>query len=161
MAVQVQLCPRVPINKLPDEVLLIIFEIYMAYPVRVPSDEEACHQMLSVTDVTLLNRHGRVCKIVINNIPNSFLKGLVSMSSPFPALITLDLTSFEHGPQILHDSFLGGSVPSLRSFSLWGIQFPAMGKLLLSTHDLVKLSLGFFHLPDLFHPRRWSTSCLH
>ena len=123
--------------------LMNTLDIWPELPIVVYVDDWGCHPMPSVTDVTLLNRHGRVCKLVINNIPNSFLKELASMSSPFPALITLDLTSFEHGPQILHDSFLGGSVPSLRSFSLWGIQFPAMGKLLLSTHDLVNLSLGF------------------
>ena len=75
------------------------------------------------------------------------------MNEPFLALTELDLTTFDEDPPILRDSFLGGSVPSLRSFRLWGIPFPAIGKLLLTTRDLVTLSLGFippsgFILPD-------------
>ena len=99
----------------------------------------------SVTDVvSLLKWNDRVCKITITNIPSSLFKALVATSEPFPALIELDLTvtSTEEDPPILPDSFLGGSAPRLQSLALWGIPFPAIGKLLLSTHDLVTLYLG-------------------
>jgi hypothetical protein len=118
-------------------------DIWPELPIVIYVDDWESHPIPRVADVTLLNRHDRVCEIIIKNIPKSLLKELAMMTLPFPALITLDLTSFEHGPQILPNSFLGGSVPSLRSFRLWGIPFPAMGKLLLSTRDLVNLSLGF------------------
>jgi hypothetical protein len=67
----------------------------------------------------------------------------VATTEPFPALIELELASFRKDTPILPDSFLGGSTPSLRSLKLWGIPFPALGKLLLSTRELVALSLGY------------------
>ena len=97
----------------------------------------------SVPDVvSLLKRRDRVCKIAIHKIPNSLLKEVAAMSEPFPALIELGLWSSEEDPPILPDSFLGGSFPRLRSLTLWGIQFPAIGKLLSSTRHLDTLSLG-------------------
>jgi hypothetical protein len=68
------------------------------------------------------------------------------MAEPFRVLIELELVSYKADPPIFPDSFLGGSVPHLRSLDLWGIPFPAIGKLLSSTSDLVTLSLGF--IPD-------------
>jgi hypothetical protein len=101
----------------------------------------------------MLKQHDRVCKFYIDCVPNALLGELGRTSEPFPALTELDLVAFEDDPRILPDSFLGGFVPSLQSFSLWGIPFPTMRKLLLSTRDLVILSLGFippsgFILPD-------------
>jgi len=96
----------------------------------------------SVTDViSVFQRRDRVCKISIDDGPNSLLKEVATMTEPFPELIELELSSSE--APILPDSFLGGSVPRLQSLTLWGIPFPAIGKLLLSTRDLVTLSLGF------------------
>jgi len=98
----------------------------------------------SITDViSVLKRRDRVCKIAIDNVPNSLLKAVATMSGPLPVLTELELSSLRKDPPIFPDSFLGGSVPSLRSLNLWGIPFPAIGKLLLSTRDLVTLSLGF------------------
>jgi hypothetical protein len=105
---------------------------------------KAC-QPPSVTDViSVVKRNDRVCKISINNAPSSLLKEVAAISEPFPALIELELStsSYAVDPPILPDSFLGGSVPHLRLFNLWGIPFPAMGKLLSSTRDLVTLYLG-------------------
>ena len=42
---------------------------------------------------------------------------------------------------MLRESFLGGSAPRLREVQLADISFPGLGKLLLSTTDLVRLSL--------------------
>jgi hypothetical protein len=42
------LCPRVTINNLPDEVLLEIFDCYMAYPPTPPSYEDAWHALVHV-----------------------------------------------------------------------------------------------------------------
>ena len=193
-----QLCPRMTINELPDEVLLGIFEFSMAYPLPPPSyeedawhtlvhvcrrwryvvfgsprrldlrllcmnrrlvktpdiwpelpivihvaDEKICHPPSVTNVISLLKRHDRVCKIFIDGVPNSLLKELATTCEPFPALIELELASFKNDPPIVPDSFLGGSVPRLRSLILWGIPFPAIGKLLWSTRDLVTLSLGY------------------
>jgi len=190
------------ISKLPDEVLLEIFDFYMADPLPPPSyEEDAWHTLVHVCRrwryivfgsprrldlrllcmnrrlmktldiwpelpiaihvddwticqlppgvISVLKRHDRVCKIFIDSVPNSLLEELVTTSGPWPSLIELELVSFEVDPSVLPDSFLGGSVPSLRSLELWGIPFSAIGKLLLSTHDLVTLTLGFF-LPSAY-----------
>ena len=202
-----QVCPRVTINKLPDEVLLEIFEIYMAcpllprshkegawhtlvhvcqrwrhvvfgspcrldlrllcinrrsaktldmwpeLPIAIHVDDEKFCQPPGVVDViSMLKRHDRVCQISIDNAPNSFLKEVAAMNETFPALIELKLASFEEDPPIFPDSFLGGSVPRLRSLNLSGIPFPGLGKLLSSTHNLVFLSLGFIPPSRNFSP---------
>ena len=198
------------INKLPDEVLIEIFDLYVAYPLPPPSyKEDTWHTLVhvcrrwryvvfgsprrldlrllcvngrlvktldiwpelpivihvddnricqppSVTDViSVLKRHDRVCKIYIGTVPNSFLEEVAMMSEPFPALIELELVSFNPDAPILPalpDSFLCGSVPSLRRLTLWGIPFPGIGKLLSSTRDLVTLSLGFFPTSGYISP---------
>jgi hypothetical protein len=60
---------------------------------------------------------------------------------PFPALTRLVLVSNDAKAPVLPDSFLGGSAPRLRTIWLEGIPFPGLAKLLLSTTDLVTLSL--------------------
>jgi hypothetical protein len=130
-------------------------DIWPELPIIIHVDDEEICQLPSVANVisVLKRRRDRVCKIYVNDVPNPFVKEVAMTNEPFPALIELYLTTFDEGAPILPDSFLGGSVPSLRSFSLWGIPFPAIGKLLLTTRDLVTLSLGFipnagFILPD-------------
>ena len=96
--------------------------------------------------ISVLKHRHRVCKIAIDYAPKS-LKEIATASGPFPALNELKLSwksSFDQTPTLtLPDSFLGGSVPRLLSLDLWNISFPAMGKLLLSTRDLVTLSLRY------------------
>ena len=114
-------------------------------PIVIDVDDEEICQLPSVTHViSVLKQHDRVCKISICGVPNSLLEELATMSEPFPALIELELVaeSFQVNSPTLPDSFLGGSVPRLRSLDLCGISFPGMGNLLLSTRDLVALSLG-------------------
>ena len=100
-------------------------------------------QLPSVTDViSVVKRNDRVSKIHIENAPDTLLKEIAAISEPFPALIELQLSSHDTDPPILPDSFLGGCVPHLQSINLWGIPFPAIGKLLSSTRDLVTVYLG-------------------
>ena len=115
-------------------------------PIIIRVDDENFYQLPSITNViSVLKRQDRLVKIFMRGIPNWFLKEVAMTSEPFPALIELELflASFENYPQILPDTFLGGSVPRLRSFTLWDIPFPALGKLLLSAFDLVTLTLCF------------------
>ncbi len=96
----------------------------------------------SVTNIiSALQQHNRVCKIDIRDVPNSLLKEFAAMQEPFPALTELSLLSLDENVPVLPDSFLGGSAPRLRSLWLRDIPFPALSKLLLSTHDLVALHL--------------------
>ena len=127
--------------------LLNTLDIWPELPVIVDvNDEEICQLPDATNVISMLKGNDRVCKIFIHNVPNSLLEELATMTEPFPALIELELVSYKADPPILPDSFLGGSVPRLRSLDLWGIPFPAIGKLLSSTSDLVTLSLGF--IPD-------------
>ena len=186
------------INKPPEEVLLVIFEFYMAYPLPLPfheedgwhtlvhvcqqwrcvvfgsprrlnlrllctnrrlekalgiwpelpiamhvNDQESCPYPSVTNVISVLKQNNRVCKISISSVSNSFLEAATKITEPFPALIELELASFKVDPPTFPDSFLGGSTPHLRSLYLWGIPFPGIGRLLLSTRDLVALSLGF------------------
>jgi hypothetical protein len=84
----------------------------------------------------------RVRQIDIRQITSSQLQRLASvMQEQFPALIHLRLESIDYFPQALPDGFLGGSAPRLQSLELDYTPFPALPKLLLSTNDLVCLSL--------------------
>ena len=122
-------------------------------PVIVDVDDEEICQLPDATNViSVLKRNDRVCKIRIYNVPNSLLEELATMTEPFPVLIELELVSYKADPPILPDSFLGGSVPQLRSLDLWGIPFPAIGKLLLSTRDLVFPHLDFIPSSGFISP---------
>jgi hypothetical protein len=87
-----------------------------------------------------LNEHNRVYGIHINGVPDSLLKRIVAIKS-FPVLKELGLVSYDQSAPVLPDSFLGGSAPHLRRLWLKGIPFPGLGKLLLSTTDLIDLYL--------------------
>jgi hypothetical protein len=73
------------------------------------------------------------------------------MQESFPALAHLDLFSNKPTPA-LPDTFLGGSAPHLRTLSLWGIPFPGLPKLLLTTNDLVQLHLYSIPHTGYFSP---------
>jgi hypothetical protein len=70
------------------------------------------------------------------------LENLVAvMEEPFPELESLSLSK-EGTVLVLPNTFLGGSAPRLRSLHLTGIPFPTLPRLLLSSNDLVNLSLS-------------------
>jgi hypothetical protein len=125
--------------------LVNTLDIWPELPIVIHvNDRETCLPTPSVADViSVLKQNDRVCKIVIDNVPSPLLEEVAAMAKPFPALIELELASFKVDPPMLSDSFMGGSAPRLRSLNLWGIPFPGMGRLLLSTRDLVTLILGF------------------
>jgi len=197
------------INELPDEVLIEIFDLYLACPLPPPSHEEdAWHTLVHMcrrwryvvfgsprrldlrllcrnrrlmktldiwpelpivihvnsqklpsdnTVISVLKRHDRVCKIFIDDVSDSLLEELATISEPFPALIELELVSYKADTPTLPDSFLGGSVPRLRSLDLWGIPFPGIGNLLLTTRDLVTLSLGVIPPSEYLSPESMVT----
>jgi hypothetical protein len=91
--------------------------------------------------ISTLQQHNRVCTIRIYGVPNSPWKELAAMQEPFPALTELWLVSLDTNVTVLPDSFLGGSAPRLKTLYLFGVPFPGLPKLLLSTHNLVRLYL--------------------
>ena len=87
-----------------------------------------------------------MCEINLQRVPDNLLKNVAAINVPFPALISVRLSSdpdgFDLSSQlIIRDSFLGGIAPRLRSLDLHGIPFLAPQKLLLSATDLVTLRL--------------------
>ncbi|KAH9971501.1 hypothetical protein BGW80DRAFT_1460462 [Lactifluus volemus] len=69
------------------------------------------------------------------------LENLVAvMEEPFPELESLSLHKGGTVP-VLPNTFLGGSAPRLRYLSLAGIPFPTLPQFLLSSNDLLYLSL--------------------
>jgi hypothetical protein len=89
-----------------------------------------------------LEQHNRVWGIWIDGVPTSLLKNSVAiLMKPFPTLTSLALWSNDEEAPVLPDSFLGGSAPRLWTIWLRGIPFPGLGKLLLSTTELVTLAL--------------------
>ena len=130
-------------------------DIWPELPIVVHVDDWKTFQPPSFTDViSVLKRHDRVCKIFISITAvdlRPLLKELAT-SEPFPALIELELASFGGHSPILPDSFLGGSAPRMQSLCFRGIQFPGIRKLLLSTRDLVTLTLDFSRDPGYVSP---------
>ena len=72
---------------------------------------------------------------------------LAPMQVSFPELTDLHLfqVSYDDETLVIPDSFLGGSAPRLRSFTLTCIPFPGLPKILLTTTHLVQLHLR--HIP--------------
>jgi len=69
-------------------------------------------------------------------------KCMALMQEPFPVLKSLELRADDRMMFVITDTFLGGSAPLLQSIRLQGIRFPSLPRLLLSTHDFVKLDLS-------------------
>ena len=104
--------------------------------------------------IAAMKRPDRINYIRLENLMFlNFWRLTRRMETPFPALTYLSLRPGDGMPDLddctLPDMFLGGSAPSLQTFSLCHIQFPALPKLLLSTTQLVTLRLS--SVPTLRH----------
>jgi hypothetical protein len=95
--------------------------------------------------IAALGQINRVCKVKLTFAGGEMEKVFAAMQVPFPELTHLRLLSNDGSDIPIPDSFLGGSAPSLRSFSLFGIPFPGLPKLLSSATHLVQLLL--FDIP--------------
>jgi hypothetical protein len=123
------------------------------------------YSVLSRNDniIAALEHRNRVCIIDLECPTCPVLEQLLRVTQvPFPTLIflKLDFTSESAPAPVLPDTFLGGSAPRLQNFSLYGIPFPTLPKLLLSCHDLVSVRL--WKIPDTGYisPRAMATSLI-
>ena len=92
-----------------------------------------------------LRQRNRVCQVNLLGVGGRDVEEfLTAMQVPFPELTMLRLWSDYETP-VIPDSFLDGSAPSLRFFSLEGISFPGLPKFLFSANHLVELRL--FRIP--------------
>jgi hypothetical protein len=94
----------------------------------------------------LERHHDRVCDIHLVGSPLPILKIFRAMERPFPSLVNLMIASDERYGSIIPNRFLGGSAPRLESLDFYDIQCHAIEELLLSTPNLVSLSLA--GIPD-------------
>jgi hypothetical protein len=93
--------------------------------------------------VAVLECRDRVDKIELDRVNSSPLGiFLAEMLEPFPELTCLRLLSRDKSVPVVPDSFLGGHAPRLQVFTLYGIPFPGLPRLLLSATHLVNLHLS-------------------
>ncbi|KAH9979635.1 hypothetical protein BJV74DRAFT_888094 [Russula compacta] len=83
----------------------------------------------------------------------------VATHKPFPVLEFLNLTSTDDIAPVLHEEFLGGSVPRLRTFVSQNIAFPAFPRLALSATHLSSLELWNIPITGYISPEAMAT-CL-
>jgi hypothetical protein len=99
--------------------------------------------------IAALGQSNRVCKAVLHSVGDSREQEaiLAAMQVPFPELTDLEMPiGGDFGnrePMVIPDSFLGGSAPRLRRFSLGGATFPGLPKLLSSAPHLVHLWISY------------------
>jgi len=128
-------------------------QLFLTYGTRVkealefwPEFPIVVHYMpwhLSVTDaIAALEQHDRVYEIHLAGYPRSMSKIFSAMKKPFPSLVKLAIISNVRNESMIPDSFLGGSAPRLQSLEFHGVPCPAIGELLLSTRNLVFLTLS-------------------
>jgi len=100
---------------------------------------------LSGTDniIAALGQSNRVCEVFLRDLAGWQLESVsAAMQVPFPELTELRLYSNGETLPVLPDSFLGGSAPRLQIFSVTGVPFPGLPKLLLSVNHLLYLELN-------------------
>ena len=91
--------------------------------------------------IAALGESNRICQVDLSLAGWQLGQVLAAMQVPFPKLTDLWLRSDGETVPVIPDSFLDGSAPRLRHFSLSGIPFPGLPKLLLSAAHLVYLRL--------------------
>jgi hypothetical protein len=92
--------------------------------------------------IAALGQSNHVCEVDLRYITGWQLEEvLAAMQVPFPELTDLELRSDRKTMPVVPDSFLDGSAPRLRLFTLHGIPFPGLPKLLFSANHLVRLWL--------------------
>ena len=93
--------------------------------------------------IAALELPNRVSQVNLYNLANWQLENvLATMQVPSLELEVLRLHSADETPPVIPDSLLGGSAPHLQDFSLSGILFPGLPKLLLTASRLVTLGLS-------------------
>ena len=121
------------------------FDVWPALPPLINGNLPSSSSVKNI--IVALGHNNRVREVVLGEIAGSQLeKVLVAMQMPFPEVTHLCLEASTDGQTLpaVPDSFLGGSAPCLRYFSLDGIPFPGLSKFLLSATHLVDLHL---HIP--------------
>ena len=130
--------------------------IWPRLPIIVSGDVDDIEDVDHI--VVALEQCDRVREINIDRYltPDSLETVVSAMLVPFPALKRLSLFAHEMEMPapvpVIPNTFLGGSAPRLEFLDLYGIPFPALPNLLLSTRDLVDLRLSNIRRSGSFLP---------
>jgi hypothetical protein len=123
-----------------------------------PGDED---EEGEVNIVAGLERSDRVIDVGLSDLTRPALKKFTAvMTVPFPTLKELRLSSLDEIGLFLPATFLGEFAPSLQLFSLKGIAFRTIRRLLSSAHHLVDLLLTDIPINCYIPPTPWSLVCL-
>ena len=118
-----------------------MLDIWPPFPIIV--DGSYCPSSSMDNIIAALGHNDRISEVEFGQNSSSLWEHvLAKMQVPFPDLIRLHFESKNKTAPAVPDVFLCGSAPRLRSLRLDGILFPGLRKLLLSTTDLVDLSLS-------------------
>ena len=125
-----------------------MLEIWPPFPIVIfPYGLSNALTLAADNIIAALEHNYRIHHVELWEVSSSLLeKALAVMQGPFPMLTELDIRCDEDEvAPVVPDSFLGGFAPRLRKLSLEHIPFPGLPKLLMSTSDLVEISL--WHIP--------------
>ena len=119
-------------------------DVWPALPLFIANFEELASGVENV--IAALGQSNRVRSVDLYSLRDLELeKVLATMQVPFPELTRLSLSSLDKtspaSPPVIPDSFLDGYAPRLQEFTLSGIPFPGVPKLLLSATHLVHLEI--------------------
>ena len=131
-------------------------DIWPQFPIIIDSlgtelDDEGQDNIIAA-----LEQHDRVIQIHLGCLPETFS---AVIQKPFPVLNYLNLLLVDEVAPILHEEFLGGSAPHLRSFDLYHIAFLEFPKLALSCSHLFRLDLLNIPIAGYISPEAMAT-CL-
>ena len=152
---------------LPKRLAGDILEIWPPLPLIIHGayhfyDRDKPPSIVSGNIIAALEHNDRVCEISLECFPLSSLEYIANsaaMQKPFPLL-----TNFWFGFNLYEysgrfpDSILGGNAPRLQSLVLFGVAFPGLPKLLLSTTHLVFLRLDNIPYSGYIPPESMATS---
>ena len=100
--------------------------------------------------IAALEYPNRVCSVRLNVTGLQLGRMVTLMQEPFPLLTRLFIVSRD--APVIPSEFLGDSAPCLQEITFSGIPFPALPALLLSTRDLVTLTLKNIPLSGYISP---------
>ena len=133
-------------------------DVWPPFPITIFCNSRELDDQGQDNIIAALEHHGRVVKIEIRDQKQFSLESFSAVTQkPFPVLTNLRLSSTDEIAPVLHEEFLGGSAPGLRSFRLLNITFPAFPKLLSSATDLSELSLWDIPITGYVSPEAMAT----
>ena len=130
----------------------IVLDLHSPGSLFTPNDEDNA--------IAALEHSDRLCSINLYVTGSMRAKMSTVLSKPFPLLKRFKFYTVGLNVPALPDEFLGGSAPCLQEFYLNGIPFPALPTLLLTTSNLVNLTLSTIP-PTGYIPPETMVACLN